>query len=77
MELFERVKTTKLFNELINKTKKKEYKGDLSTELINSLEKLEKEGIITDDFLKDIKVLVYVLDKCNSVKSGEQVHLGG
>lgn len=76
MKLIERIKAIRSFNKVINKINKREYSEDVSSELLAALDKLEKEKIITDDFLKDIKVLVYILDNCNAVKSGEHVHLG-
>lgn len=75
MLFFKRIKTIRIFQKLIKQIEKEELDENKISELLNNLNHLKESKIITDDYIQDIEVLLYIIKKCFSISSGNWVQL--
>ena len=73
--LLERIKILRLFKKIIKEIEKNKINENNITDLIDRLDYLRKHDIVTDDYLDDIDVLLYVVSKCLMRSSGGWINL--
>lgn len=75
MILLTRIKTLKIFRQIIEQIKKGKFKDENVSTLSNYLDELKNNGLITNDYLEDVDVLFYVTNKSLLVDSRNWVNL--
>ena len=75
MIIFKRIKTLKLFKKIIKQIENGKINGNDVLTLINYLDELKNTGLITNDYLEDIDVLFYIINKCLSPDTQNWVNL--
>lgn len=74
MKFIRRIKIIRSFKNILKKIKKNELKAEYLNNLLKSLSE-EKNALITDDYIKDVDSLFYVIKKSLNVQSGGWVNL--
>jgi hypothetical protein len=74
MRFIKRIKIIRSFKKVIKKFKKNELKTEDLDNLLKILSK-EKNTVVSDDYIKDVDALLYIIKKALNVQSGKWANL--